>query len=279
MVIVTLAVTISLLAILERSPRFRFRPQKFLRPYFTSDVVYLATGFVAGTSLSLAYILAASKALGDQLGLPRLAATDPPLWLTVPLALVAIDAGNYFSHWLLHRVAALWEFHKVHHSSPQLDWLAAFRSHLVEQTVRRLVAPLLLILFGFPTIAVVLAGAIFTSWAAVIHSNLRFQPRWLEWLIVTPRLHRTHHNAETSEKNLGNVLTLWDRLRGTFESGAASDPDHLGVPGEVTTYPQGWWRQLAQPLRTILAEPRSVSAVEDGVLQVSPTIDHSRLAG
>jgi hypothetical protein len=62
-------------------------------------------------------------------------------------------------------------------------------------------------------------------------------------------LRRTHHLADTSGKNLGNVLTLWDRLRGTFESGEATHPDDLGVAGEPATYPQGWWRRFLQPLR------------------------------
>lgn len=250
MVFVALTITISLLAILERIPRLRTRAQAFLRPFFVSDVFYLVTGFIAGTSLSLAYIFGASDALGE-MGVARLAATAAPAWLTIPVALVAIDAGNYLCHWLLHRVDALWEFHKVHHSSRQLDWLAAFRSHLVEQALRRVLAPVALIAAGFPPLAVVSAGAIFTCWAAVIHSNLRFGPRWLEWLIITPRLHRTHHNAATSDKNLGNVLNLWDRLRGTFERADAEDLDLLGVPGEVATYPQGWWRQLIQPLRAL----------------------------
>lgn len=55
-----------------------------------------------------------------------------------------------------------------------------------------------------------------------------------------------------------------DRLRGTLHSGDASDPDHLGVPGEVTTYPQGWSRQLIHPLRVIrrgLLSPATLSMI------------------
>jgi len=239
--------TALLLAVLERFPRLRMRAQSLLRPYFFSDVVYLLTGFVAGTSLALAYVAAGSDWLGSRAGLPRLAGLEPPRWLAVPLALVAIDAGNYFAHWLLHRFDVLWEVHKVHHSSRQLDWLAAFRSHLLEQLLRRAVAPLLLIAIGFPIEAVALAGGVFTAWAALNHSNLRFGPPWLERFVVTPRLHRIHHRSESSESNLGTVLTLWDRLRGTLLTEPPPGAERLGVPGEVESYPQGWWRQLARP--------------------------------
>jgi sterol desaturase/sphingolipid hydroxylase (fatty acid hydroxylase superfamily) len=249
--IVILCVTAVGLAIVERLEHVRFRRQRLLRPFVGSDVVYLLTGYLAGGSIALAYVVAASRALG-QAGVPRLESLELPLWLTVPVALVAIDAGNYVAHWLLHRIDALWEFHKVHHSSATLDWLAAFRSHLVEQMLRRVLAPLLLVVLGFPIPAVAIAAGVFTAWAAVNHSNLRFGPPWLDWLLVTPRLHRAHHVPATTQTNLGTVLTIWDRWRGTL---ATADPlvdDVLGVPGEERTYPQGWGRQLLEPVRRLV---------------------------
>ena len=155
------------------------------------------------------------------------------------------------AHWLLHRVDWLWEFHKVHHSSPTLDWLATFRSHLVEQAFRRLVAPLLLIVAGVPLDAVALAAALFLGWAILNHSNLRLPLRFLEPLLVTPRLHRLHHVPRTTERNLGTVLTLWDRLRGTLVVAEPAAEAVLGIPGETTTYPQGWARQLVEPVAAI----------------------------
>ena len=239
-----------LLALLERSSRLRFRPLAFLRPYFATDVVYLATGYVAGASLALAYVLAGSAALG-RLGVPRLAALGLPLWGSVPLALIALDAGNYLAHWLLHRVDALWEFHKVHHSSRTLDWLATFRSHLVEQVLRRLVAPVLLVIAGFPLDAVVVAAGVFTAWATFNHSNLRVRLGPLEAVLVTPGFHRAHHVPCTTERNLGTVFTVWDALRGTLVRAAPTADAELGVPLEVWTYPQDWLSQLVQPYAAI----------------------------
>ena len=235
------------LALLERSSRLRFRPLPDLRPYVASDVVYLLTGYVAGASLALAWIAVASAALG-RLGVPRLAALGLPRGVAVALALVALDAGNYLAHWLLHRVDALWELHKVHHSSRALDWLATFRSHLLEQILRRLLAPLLLILGGFPIDAVALAGGLFTAWAAVNHSNLRLDLRFLEAVVVTPRLHRLHHLPRTTERNLGTLLTLWDRLRGTLVVEDTEPEASFGLPAGADDYPQGWLRQLVEPV-------------------------------
>jgi len=136
-----IGITAFLLAAVERFSRLRFRPSPLFRRYFASDMFYLLTGFVAGGSLVVAFVASSSQWLGDTWGIPRLASADLPLWATTPLALVAIDLGNYLAHILLHRYSALWEFHKVHHSSRTLDWLATFRSHIVEQALRRLIAP------------------------------------------------------------------------------------------------------------------------------------------
>jgi sterol desaturase/sphingolipid hydroxylase (fatty acid hydroxylase superfamily) len=182
--------------------------------------------------------------------------------VAVPIALVALDAGNYAVHWLLHRVDALWEFHKVHHSSLELDWLATFRSHIVEQALRRLAAPLLLVLVGVPLDAVVAAGGVFMAWAVVNHANLRPAFGFLEPVFVTPRLHRLHHVPRTTERNLGTVLTVWDRLRGTLAVPADDAPSPLELPGERRPYPEGWATQLVEPLRRLAAG--RANAVERG---------------
>ena len=242
-------------ALLERLTRLRFRPSPLLRRYFGSDVIYLLTGYVAGSSLAILYIVVTSRWIEEALGLPRLAALDVPMWITVPVALVALDLGNYVSHLLLHRVDALWELHKVHHSSRTLDWLATFRSHFFEQTLRRLVAPLVIIAAGFPVDAVIAASGILLVFAMSNHSNLRIDLRWVEPIFVTPRLHRLHHMPATTDRNLGTVFTIWDRLRQSLVVREADALCVFGVPGAVTTYPQGWGRQFIAPLRRVLTYP------------------------
>jgi sterol desaturase/sphingolipid hydroxylase (fatty acid hydroxylase superfamily) len=240
-----------ILASLERLPGLRYREARLLRPFFASDVFYLLTGFVAGTSLATAYVVSASAMLGS-LGVPRLAALDPPLWVGAAVSLLALDIGNYAAHWLMHRYDVLWEIHKAHHSSRTLDWLATFRSHFLEQALRRLLAPLGLIAIGVPVEAVLVGASIFNAWAMLIHSNLSLDLRALEPVLVTPRLHRVHHDPETTNRNFGTFLTVWDRLlRARFVSRDVPPGVAFGVPDEVETYPQGWWSQLLEPLRRV----------------------------
>jgi len=247
-----LGITALALATGERFSRLRLRPSPLFRRYFPSDVFYLLTGFVAGGSLGTAYIVASSQWIGASWGIPRMASLDLPMWITLPLALVAIDLGNYAAHFLLHRFGALWEFHKVHHSSRTLDWLATFRSHLLEQTLRRLIAPALLILLGFPLRSVILAGVIFIAWAMLNHSNLKLNLRFLEPILITPRLHRLHHVPETENRNFGTVFTFWDRMRGTLVQTELDEPCAFGVAGEIDSYPQNWLSQFFEPVRRVL---------------------------
>src|SRR5205085_4254115 len=103
------------------------------------------------------------------LGVPRLAEVHLPAPLAVVVCVVLLDVGQYASHRLLHAASPLWEFHKVHHSAKVLDWLANSRSHVVENALRRVVAPAGLVLLGVPPSAAGIAGALLAAWAIFIH--------------------------------------------------------------------------------------------------------------
>jgi hypothetical protein len=75
---------------MERMRRWRFRPAPFLRRGFGTDVAYLLTGHVATAGVALGWV-AVGGALVGGLGVPRLTMSR---WLAVPLAVVALDAGQ-----------------------------------------------------------------------------------------------------------------------------------------------------------------------------------------
>jgi sterol desaturase/sphingolipid hydroxylase (fatty acid hydroxylase superfamily) len=240
----------ALVAFLERFRRLRLCPLPFFRPFFFTDVFYLLTGYVAGGSIAATYISLGSQFLGSVLSVPRLTAASLPLWVFVMLALLALDAGNYAVHYCLHRFNSLWEFHKIHHSSRELDWLATFRSHIIEQILRRLLAPIAVILIGFPLEAVIIAGAIYLGWAIFNHANIKLNLKYLETVFITPRLHRIHHRSDGPANNIGTVFTIWDKLGGTLELTEIGEEYPLGN-GE-SDYPQSWLLQLYEPIRRVL---------------------------
>src|SRR5262245_59961830 len=250
MVLLIVAVALSLAAI-ERIPIARFRVAPWLRPALASDVLYFVTG-IGFSLLTGGFVLWASHGLAE-LGVPRLAEVDMPFALGFVVALVVIDLRQYVCHRLLHAVGPLWEVHKIHHSSPTLDWLANSRSHAVENALRRTVGPVGIIALGAPPLPTAIAGVVLSSWGIFIHSNLRLEwLRVLEPVLVTPRLHRIHHLPETTQNNFGAFFSIWDRVVHAFVSIDVPPDAALGVPGELHTYPQTFFRQLVEPFRRVL---------------------------
>jgi lathosterol oxidase len=238
-----IGLTLALLAViaLERT-RLRRSPAPFLRSYFAADVAFFATG-VVGLGLAMR---AAALRTASALGLPPL--PEWPLLATFPLALALYDLGAWLAHRSVHRVEFLWRAHKVHHASPRLDWLTAFRMHPIELAIRHALSPVLLLLLGFPVAQVGAASIIAGGWAALVHGNLHVPWQALEWLLITPRLHHLHHAPATSDRNFGAIFSIWDRLAGTLLRETAPRDALLGVPGEIGTHPHGWWAQLRAPL-------------------------------
>lgn len=71
-----------------------------------------------------------------------------PMWSILLLGFVVRDFVQWWTHRLLHRVPALWEFHKVHHSVEQMGFAAHMRFHWMETVVYRTIEYLPLALLG-----------------------------------------------------------------------------------------------------------------------------------
>ena len=261
--------TIVAALIAERVPSLRRRPLSLFRRHALTDAAFLLVAWIAIADLTLRWVDAATRLLHVELGLPALPRW--PLGVEIVLSLVLLDLGNYTCHWLMHRFPALWRFHAVHHSSPALDWLATFRSHPVEQILRRAIAPVFLIAAGMSPVAVVLASAIFLAWGTLNHANLAIDLRFLEPLFITPRLHHLHHVATTADRNLGTFLSIWDRLLGRLETRQVSGNAALGNGDD--RYPQSFVALLRRPF-----QPQAYRGSDDGgsMLQYeSPPRDRS----
>ena len=233
-------------ALLERFAALRFTPSPFFRRWFGTDLTRQL--FTLG-------IPVLARPLLTEFASPALSARweTLPFAVTVFAAVVLYDGVAFTIHVLLHRFDTLWTIHKVHHSSRTLDWLATTRQHLLEGLLRNIPSQALLFLAGFPLEAIVVALGVCAAFAVLGHANLRVNLRWLEPLFVTPRIHRRHHVPETTEKNFGTIFTLWDRLAGSLVARDTSAEEQLGVPDEVTSYPQSFRRALLEPLCQLLS--------------------------
>ncbi len=72
-----------------------------------------------------------------------------PQWAQLLILFVTADFIQWWTHRLLHRVAWLWEFHKVHHSIEQMGFAGHLRYHWMENIVYKLTQFIPLSMLGF----------------------------------------------------------------------------------------------------------------------------------
>jgi sterol desaturase/sphingolipid hydroxylase (fatty acid hydroxylase superfamily) len=144
-----------------------------------------------------------------------------PAWAGLLGAVVVLDLAWYVTHRSLHQTPWLWRLHAVHHSDPIVDVTTAIRQHPGEGLVRY--AFLLVFGLGF---GVSPAGfVLYRIWSALQgqfdHANVRL-PLWLDeaicWVTASPNMHKVHHaqDARLTDTNYSSILSVWDRLFGTF---------------------------------------------------------------
>lgn len=143
--------------------------------------------------------------------------------------LIATDLLDWMVHNLLHRVPALWAFHKVHHSITDMDFLGAFRFHWMEPVIYNALkfTPLLwLQVDPGVALAIAITQTAFGHWN---HANLRFQlPQVLRRVFNSPEFHLWHHASKPDRpSNFAVIFSAWDYLAGTA-CVSARPPDALG---------------------------------------------------
>lgn len=174
----------------------------------------------------------------------RNSVASQPWWLQAIEVVLLSDFLIYWGHRLQHRVGFLWRFHKVHHSSQTLDWLAAHREHPLDTvyTVGIINTPAFILGFPLETIAGFIAFR--GIWAIYIHSNVRFPLKPIRWLIGAPELHHWHHDLDRDAGNYANISPIMDIIFGTYVC-PDHEPENFGIHEK---FPKHYVGQLVHPL-------------------------------
>lgn len=145
----------------------------------------------------------------------------PGLIWHLTFSFLAYDACGYIFHRLAHRLSLLWRLHRVHHSDSDLDLSTYFRSHPLEFLTALVIKCALIVVLGLHPAALILHGLAKQLTMSFGHANIAPRPqlsRTVSTLFVSPAFHHHHHSAHRpdTDSNYGEVLTIWDRLFGTF---------------------------------------------------------------
>jgi lathosterol oxidase len=233
---------------LERLAPLRAEQHTFRREW-TTDLGWFFTSHVVVQALSLV-IMWPAVAIAPRLAVPALQSAVSGLPIVVQLAaiLVVADFTQYWLHRAFHEVPVLWRFHRIHHSSTAIDWLAGSRLHLVDVVATRGLVLLPLAVIGFAPPAIYAYLTFVSLHAVFIHANFAPRAGWLERVLVMPHFHHWHHAAEPEAVNRNYAVHLpWlDRVFGTAYE-PARWPSTYGLAGEVA--PAGVLAQLAWPFR------------------------------
>lgn len=151
-----------------------------------------------------------------------MAALALPGWVQFVVGIVALDfVYGYAAHRTMHGMPRLWRFHRVHHSDLFVDATTSYRTHPVELVWRHLWLFGTVWILGVPAAAVAAFRVVSAANAILEHANVRVPQALdaaLSWVWVTPQMHKIHHSRDQLEtdSNYGNVLSLADRVLGTF---------------------------------------------------------------
>lgn len=183
-------------------------------------------------------------------------ALDLPAWVSVLLAVAALDLAIYLQHVLFHAVPALWRLHRMHHADLEIDVTTGARFHPIEILISIGIKLGVVVALGAPAVAVLAFEILLNATSMFNHSNVRMPrplDRVLRWMVVTPDMHRVHHSivARETNSNFGFNLPWWDRLFGTYRDQPAAGHETMTIGIEQFREPaeQRLDRMLTQPFR------------------------------
>ena len=185
-------------------------------------------------SLGLVLVLVSYPFLEENLALFEITTT----WLVWILAFIVIDFAGYWNHRLSHHINIFWNEHVIHHSSEEFNLACALR-----QSISNLIGYFALLLIpaailGVPNEVIAILAPLHLFAQFWYHTQHIGKMGWLEYVIVTPSQHRVHHaiNPEYIDKNLGQILSVWDRMFGTFQEELKEVPPQYGVLKPAATW-------------------------------------------
>ncbi len=96
-----------------------------------------------------------------------------PNWLTIPIAVIALDFAIYLQHVLFHSVPLLWRLHMVHHADLDMDVTTGIRFHTVEILLSWVIKLGAVVMLGAAPLGVLLFEILLNATSMFSHGNVR----------------------------------------------------------------------------------------------------------
>lgn len=171
-------------------------------------------------SISLCVLLA-MWCENEHWGLFYLLQSSVGTFLNYVLMFFFLDFFDYIYHRTMHSVPILWRFHLIHHTDMSVDVSTTIREHPGDTSIRNIFLIIGIFMSGASVEVLLFRQAVETLSNVCAHTQLRvptFLNKMITFLFVTPNFHKSHHHFKLpyTNKNYGDVLTIWDRIFGTY---------------------------------------------------------------
>ncbi|HXI99782.1 MAG TPA: sterol desaturase family protein [Micropepsaceae bacterium] len=162
-----------------------------------------------------------------------------PLWFQVVAILLSVSLFRYWMHRWQHNNEFLWALHSYHHRVTDLKATNAEVSNPIDFALRNIVVFLVLGVIGFDPFAILITVPATNIIATFSHCGGDVRGGFLNYLFVTPEVHRWHHSAHVPEGrgysvNYGVEFAFWDVVFGTYylpqKDGQTIMPERIGHP-------------------------------------------------
>ncbi len=197
-------------------PHYKKNKLKHAAVNFGFTIIHL----IIHTFLALVIIKISDWCIRHQFGFIAIVKAE-----TLASIIITFFVLDFFVGWLVHitehKIPVLWRFHVVHHADNNVDVTTGLRHHPVESVLRGLFFFMGIFVAGAPMYAVMIYQTILIFATAFTHANISLPSRIdkvLSYFLVSPNMHKVHHHFKQpfTDSNYGAVLSIWDRLLGTF---------------------------------------------------------------
>lgn len=184
------------------------------------NMLFTVIHLVIHTFLAIIIILISDWCKANEFGIVYW--TNAGVVGTIIISFLALDFfGGWLVHITEHKIPFLWRFHVIHHSDNNVDVTTGLRHHPGESLLRGLFFFLGIILSGATMYGVMIFQTIVVISTAFTHANISLPKKLdklISYVLVSPNMHKVHHHWKQpyTDSNYGAVLSIWDRLLGTF---------------------------------------------------------------
>ena len=199
-------------------PLFRFSYNKL--KHSVPNFFFTLTTILINFSLAFLLLKSSDWVSNNNFGLIHL--YDFPLWIELIFGILLLDlVGAYLAHYVEHNVKPFWMIHLVHHSDHKVDTTTANRHHPLESLIRLSFTLLGVFVSGASIGVVMLYQSLSIISTQFTHANIRLSKKldkFISYIFVSPDMHKIHHHYRLpyTDKNYGNIFSIWDRIFGTF---------------------------------------------------------------